>query len=39
MNIRGYEVVVLRNNGITYTMTSDLSEEEMVDLVSSALER
>jgi mycothiol system anti-sigma-R factor len=38
MNIRGYEVAVLRNNGITYTMTSDVSHDELVDLVHSALE-
>lgn len=39
LNLRGYEVAILRNNGITYTMTSDLSHPEMVDLVQAALHR
>lgn len=39
MNIRGYEVAILRNNGITYTMTSDVSHDELVDLVNSALQK
>ncbi|MGM0555427.1 MAG: zf-HC2 domain-containing protein [Myxococcota bacterium] len=39
INVRGYEVAVLRNNGITYTMTSDVSHDELVDLVHNALEK
>ncbi|MFB6262136.1 MAG: hypothetical protein ABEL76_00735, partial [Bradymonadaceae bacterium] len=33
----GYGVAVMQNDGITYTMTSDLRREKLVDLVSNTL--
>lgn len=39
LNSKGYEVAVLQDNGITYTMTSDLPEHEMLELVSSSFRR
>ena len=39
LNSHGYEVAVLQDNGITYTMTSDLPEKELLELVSSSLRR
>ena len=39
LNSRGYEVAVLQDDGITYTMTSDLPEEEMLELVGTSLQR
>ncbi|MFW6053699.1 MAG: hypothetical protein ACOC9J_02690, partial [Persicimonas sp.] len=35
----GYEVAVLQDAGITYTMTSDLAEDELLDLVGASLSR
>lgn len=37
LNSHGYEVAVLQSEGITYTMTSDLPEQEMLELVGSSL--
>lgn len=37
LNSHGYEVAVLQNNGITYTMTSDLPEQELLELVGASL--
>lgn len=34
---QGYVVAMLQDGGLTYTMTSDLSEEELLRVVSSAL--
>lgn len=36
-NSDGYVVALLRDGGLTYTMTSDLSEDELLRVVSSAL--
>ncbi len=36
-NNHGYEVAMLQDGGVTYTMTSDLSEKELVDVVGSSL--
>lgn len=38
LNNDGYGVAVMQNDGITYTMTSDLGQNELVELVSSSLE-
>ncbi len=38
LNDDGYEVAVLEDGGITYTMTSDLPEDEMLELVKSAIQ-
>lgn len=37
LNSHGYEVAVLQDNGITYTMTSDLPENELLKLVGASL--
>jgi anti-sigma factor RsiW len=39
LNSHGYEVAVLQDDGITYTMTSDLPEEELLELVGTSLKR
>ena len=39
LNSKGYEVAVLQDSGITYTMTSDLPEEELLELVGASLKR
>ena len=36
-NHNGFEVALLQDDGITYTITSDLAEEELVDVVASSL--
>lgn len=36
-NEHGYEVALLQDDGITYTITSDLTEEELVDVVASSI--
>ena len=38
-NSDGYEVALLQDDGITYTITSDLAEEELVEIVGSSLQR
>jgi anti-sigma factor RsiW len=38
LNSYGYEVAVLQDDGITYTMTSDLPEQELLDLVGASLQ-
>lgn len=37
LNNKGYEVAVLQDSGVTYTITSELAEPEFVSLVSSTL--
>jgi len=37
LNNKGYEVAVLQDSGVTYTITSELSQPEFVSLVSSTL--
>lgn len=37
LNSKGFEVAVLQDDGITYTMTSDLPEEELLELVGTSL--
>lgn len=39
MNAHGYEVAVVQDSGITYTVTTDLSQPEFVKLMEEALER
>jgi mycothiol system anti-sigma-R factor len=38
-NNHGFEVAMLQDGGVTYTMTSDLSEKELVEVVDSSVER
>lgn len=38
LNSQGYEVAVLQDDGITYTMTSDLPQHELLDLVGASLQ-
>lgn len=38
LNNKGFGVAVMRNHGITYAMTSDLPDRELVDVLVSALE-
>jgi len=37
-NKDGYEVAVLQDGGLTYTLTSELAEEELLDMVVSSIE-
>lgn len=37
-NNHGFEVAVLQDGGITYTITSDLTEKELVDVVGSSIQ-
>ncbi|MFB6374726.1 MAG: hypothetical protein ABEN55_16765, partial [Bradymonadaceae bacterium] len=37
-NKDGYEVAVLQDGGLTYTLTSELAEEELLDVVVSSIE-
>lgn len=37
-NTSGYEVAMLRDDGITYTITSDLSQKELMNVVASSME-
>lgn len=37
LNNKGYEVALLQDSGVTYTITSELAEPEFVSLVSSTL--
>lgn len=39
LNNKGYEVAVLQDAGITYTLTSELAEPEFLDVVASSLQR
>lgn len=39
LNNKGYEVAVLQDSGVTYTITSELPERDFVSLVSSSLRR
>ncbi len=39
LNNEGYGVAIMRDNGVTYTMTSDVPEQELVDIISSTLEQ
>lgn len=39
LNSKGYEVAVLQDSGVTYTLTSELPEKQFVSLVSSSLQR
>ncbi len=39
LNSKGYEVAVLQDGGVTYTLTSELPQKEFVSLVSSSLRR
>lgn len=39
LNSKGYEVAVLQDAGVTYTLTSELAEPSFVDLVSASLKR
>jgi mycothiol system anti-sigma-R factor len=38
-NNHGFEVAMLQDGGVTYTMTSDLSEKELVEVVDTSVER
>jgi anti-sigma factor RsiW len=38
-NNDGYEVALLQDGGITYTITSDLAEKELVEIVGSSLQK
>lgn len=37
LNNKGYEVAVLQDRGVTYTITSELSEDAFLDVVASSL--
>lgn len=37
LNNKGYEVAVLQDSGVTYTITSELPEDAFIDLVASSL--
>lgn len=39
MNTNGYEVAVMQNNGITYTLTTELDEERFLDVMAGALKK
>ena len=39
LNQKGYGVAVLQDSGVTYAMTSDLSEERFLDLVATSIQR
>lgn len=39
LNNKGYEVAVLQDSGVTYTITSELSEDAFIDVVASSLRR
>ncbi len=39
LNNKGYEVAVLQDSGVTYTLTSELPENDFVSLVSSSVQR
>lgn len=39
LNQRGYGVAVLQDSGVTYAMTSDVSEDRLLELVASSIER
>lgn len=39
LNNKGYEVAVLQDGGVTYTLTSELSEPAFVELVAASLKR
>ncbi|MBA2663852.1 MAG: zf-HC2 domain-containing protein [Bradymonadaceae bacterium] len=38
LNNKGYGIALLQDNGVTYTMTSELAEEQLVNLVALSLE-
>lgn len=38
LNQRGYGVALLQDSGVTYAMTSDLSEDRLLDLVATSIE-
>lgn len=39
LNSNGYEIALLQDSGVTYTITSELSEGEFLSVVSSSLKR
>ncbi|MFU8802499.1 MAG: anti-sigma factor family protein [Bradymonadaceae bacterium] len=39
LNTKGYGIAVLQDNGVTYAMTSELSEDRLSDLVAQSLEK
>lgn len=39
LSSKGYGIAVLQDNGVTYAMTSELSEGRLADLVAQSLER
>lgn len=39
LNQRGYGVALLQDSGVTYAMTSDLSEDRLLDLVATSIDR
>lgn len=39
LNNKGYEIAVLQDSGVTYTITSELPEQDFVSLVSSSVQR
>jgi anti-sigma factor RsiW len=39
LDSEGYGVAVMRDDGVTYTITSDVPQRELVDIISSTLEQ